>query len=116
MAPRHNPYAYRVRASQAPAPVFQDVSANYLKIAYGDDVESDDSDSSNLNETRRRSCTREQKLGAVNYASITYITSEDGSAKLITKNAVANKIGCTPKMLRDWTKNYDKIKDSLKGP
>jgi hypothetical protein len=56
IAPRYNPYAYRIRASQAfAAPVFQDVSTNYLEIAKGEDVESDGGDSDYLNETRRRS-------------------------------------------------------------
>jgi len=116
MAPRYNPYAHRIRASQASAaPVFQNVSTNYLEIAKGEDVESDGGDSDYPNETRRRSWTREQKLGAVHYASLTYITSKDGKTKLIARNAAAKNIGCTPKMLRDWFKDYDKIKASSKG-
>jgi transposase-like protein len=116
MAPRYNPYAHRVRASPASsALIFQDVSANYLQIAQGNSIESDSNDSDDLKETRRRSWSREQKLGAVNYASITYITTKDGSIELISKHAAANNVGCTPKMLRNWTKNYNKIKASPKG-
>jgi hypothetical protein len=91
MALRHNPYAHRVRASPASsAPIFQDVSANYLEIARGNDVELDDIDFDDLKETRRRSWTRGQKLRAVNYASTTYITSKDRHAKLISRNAVVD--------------------------
>jgi hypothetical protein len=52
IAPRYNLYAYRVRASAASAPIFQDVSANYLKIAQENDIESDNDDSNDPNETR----------------------------------------------------------------
>lgn len=78
----YNPYAHRVQASRVQsAGVFQDVSNNYLQVARGEgpstkpsDTESIDSD--DANDTRRRSWTREQKLGAVNYASMTYIPSK----------------------------------------
>jgi hypothetical protein len=99
MALRHNPYGYRRRASQASSALgFQDVSANYLKIAQGNNVESD-GDSDHPNKTRRRSWTREQKLGAVNYASITYKTSKDGQVEPISRNIVADNIECTTKIL-----------------
>jgi transposase-like protein len=116
MAPRHNPYAYRVPASRVcPAGVFQNVSANYLQVACGEGSEPDDIDSDEANETRRRSWTREQKLGAVNYTTLTYVASKDGGQELISRNAAANDIGCTPKMLRSWINDYDKIKASPKG-
>ena len=97
MAPRHNLYNHRVQAR--PAGVFQDVSTNYLQIARGEGPGTSDTesiDSNNQNETRRRSWTREQKLGAVNYASTTYVPSRNGGTELISRNAVANNIGCTP--------------------
>jgi len=39
--------------------------------------------------------------------------SADGT-KLIPTSAAANKIGCTPKMLQDWIKDYDHIAASSK--
>jgi hypothetical protein len=78
-ASRYNPYEKRVNAGP-----FKDTSAKYLAIAQGkgnaqdnaqginNDSSNDDSDDLlNPTENTRRSWTREQKLGAVHYATRT---------------------------------------------
>jgi hypothetical protein len=99
--PRHNPYGYRL-----PGP-FLGSSDDFLRTAQGQDPENeatnDDEATDNdeaTDDIRRRSWTREQKLGAIKYATLTYVLSKTGPAKLIANNAAALKIGYTPKMLR----------------
>jgi hypothetical protein len=46
---------------------------------------------------------------------VTYITTKNGYTELISRRAAADNIGCTSKMLWNLTKNYEKIKASLKG-
>jgi hypothetical protein len=43
------------------------------------------------------------------------VPSKNGGEELISRNAAAHAIGYTPKMLRNWIKDYDKIKASSKG-
>jgi transposase-like protein len=66
-------------------------------------------------DTRRRSWPREQKLGAVKYALSKVVVNKAGKEELISNNAAATNIGCTPKMLRDWIRDYDTINASAKG-
>lgn len=68
-----------------------------------------------IDNVRRRSWTCEQKLGAVKYATSTYVLGKTGSDKLILNNAAAVKIGCTLKMLRTWIRDYDVINASPKS-
>jgi hypothetical protein len=50
---------------------------------------------------RRISYTREQKLEAINYATITCKTQKNESTKLISKYAAAKDLDITSTMLRD---------------
>jgi hypothetical protein len=82
-------------------------SNDFLYTAQGQDLENeatDDDEATNddeaVDDICRRSWTHEQKLGVIKYATSTYVLSKTGFAKLIANNAVALKIGCTPKMLR----------------
>ena len=68
-----------------------------------------------IDDIRCRSWTREQKLGAIKYVTLTYVLSKTGPAKLIANNATALKIGCTPKMLHTWIWTYNEINASSKG-
>jgi len=114
--PRHNPYG-----SQLPGP-FLGSSDDFLRTAQGQGPENEATDNDEatnddeaIDDIRRRSWTREQKLGAIKYATSTYVLSKTSPAKLIANNAAALKIGCTPKMLRTWIRTYDKINASSKG-
>jgi hypothetical protein len=68
-----------------------------------------------IDDIRRRSWTREQKLGAIKYATSTYVPGKTGSDELIANHAAAFNIGCTPKMLCTWIRSYDEINASPKG-
>ena len=61
--PRHNPYKYRI-----PGPFLGDTNA-FLQAARGQDSIEDTIDNSDDETRRRRSWTREQKLGAIKYAT-----------------------------------------------
>jgi hypothetical protein len=95
--PGHNPYKYRLPG------LFLGESNAFLWTAkglgstgepIGDDI--------NVDDTRRRSWTRKQKLGAIKYAKSTYVPGKTGQDELILHNAAALNIGCTPKMLCTW--------------
>jgi len=93
--PRWNPYSSRL-----PGP-FLGTSNAFLRTAKGQDPEDEAiNDDVAIDDVRRRSWTREQKLGAVKYAMSTYVPGKTGTDKLIPNNAAASNIGCTPKMLR----------------
>ena len=67
-------------------------------------------------ETRRRiSYTKEQKLGAISYATTTWKTQKDGSQRLISKYAAAKDLGITPAMLWDWLKQRHNIELMTRG-
>jgi transposase-like protein len=108
--PRHNLYSYRL-----PGP-FLGSSKDFFGAAKGQDSEDEAIDDNvAIDDIRRRSWTREQKLGAIKYATSTYVPGKTGSNELIPNNAAALKIGCTPKMLRTWIQTYDEINASSKG-
>jgi hypothetical protein len=99
--PRHNPYRYRL-----PGP-FLGSSEAFLRTAKGEDPEdkaiNDDvamDDDVAIDDIRCWSWTCEQKLGAIKYATSTYVPGKTGSNELIANHAAAFNIGCTPKMLR----------------
>src|SRR5277367_3881974 len=118
MAPRHNPY---VRRNGIPkTSIFEDVAGNYLRIARGEAKASNEGDDteytgSDEDEHRRRSWTREQKLYAVKYATTARVPDGKGDTKPISRGAASKEIGCTPQMLRTWTRTYDDIVKSSKG-
>jgi hypothetical protein len=102
--PRHNPYSYRLGP-------FLGSSEDFLRTARGQDSEGEDPEDEDpedeaidddvaIDDRRRRSWTREQKLGAIKYATSTYVPGKTGSNELIPNHAAAFNIGCTPKMLR----------------
>ena len=108
--PRHNPYGYRL-----PGP-FLGSSEEFLRTAKGQDPEDEAIDDDvAIDDIRRRSQTRKQKLGAIKYATSTYVPSKTGSDEIIPNNAAAVNIGCTPKMLRTWIWTYNEINASPKG-
>src|SRR5271170_5081043 len=108
--PRHNPYSYRL-----PGP-FLGSSDDFLRTAKGQDSKDEAIDNDiAIDDIRRWSWTREQKLGAIKYATSTYVPGKAGSDELIPNNATALNIGCTPKMLRTWIRTYDEINASPKG-
>ena len=87
-----------------------------MRAAKGQDSEDEAIDDDiAIDDIRHRSWTREQKLGAIKYATSTYIPGKTGSNELIPNNAAAVNIGCTPKMLRTWIQMYDEINASPKG-
>src|SRR6516164_2156676 len=84
---RHNPYSYRL-----PGP-FLGSSEDFLRTARGQDSEDTAIDDDiAIDDIRRRSWTREQKLGAIKYATSTYVLDKTGSNKLIANNAAAVNI------------------------
>jgi len=108
--PRHNPYSYRLLGP------FLGSSEDFLCAAKGQDSEDKAIDDDvAIDNTHRRSWTQKQKLGAIKYATSTYILGKTGSNELIANNAAAVNIGCTPKMLRTWIWDYDIINASAKG-
>jgi len=108
--PRHNPYSYRLLGP------FLGSSEDFLRAAKGQDSEDKAiNDDVAIDDTHRRSWTWEQKLGAIKYATSTYVPGKTGSNKLISNNAATVNIGCTPKMLRTWIRDYDIINASAKG-
>jgi transposase-like protein len=78
------------------------------------DIESD-SDSS-VNDLRRRSYTREQKLAAIGYATTkkTWNIKEQQMVLISCKQACRD-LGITPVQLRKWKKDVDKIRGLEKG-
>jgi hypothetical protein len=87
-----------------------------LRAAKGQDSEDKAIDDDvAIDDTRRRSWTQEQKLGAIKYATSTYVLGKTGSNELIANNAATVNISCTPKMLRTWIRDYDIINASAKG-
>jgi hypothetical protein len=87
-----------------------------LRTAKGQDSEDKAiNDDVAIDDIRRRSWTCEQKLGAIKYATSTYVPGKTGSNELIANNAAAINIGCTPKMLCTWIWDYDIINASAKG-
>jgi len=108
--PWYNLYSYRL-----PGP-FLGSSKDFLRTAKGQDPEDEAIDDNvAIDDIRRRSWTREQKLGAIKYATLTYVLGKTSSDKLILNNAAALNIGCTPKMLHTWIRTYDEINASPKG-
>jgi transposase-like protein len=107
--PRWNPYKHRL------GPFLGDSEA-FLRTAKarGPDCDTIDDDIA-IDDTRRRSWTREQKLGAIKYALSKVVLNKAGKEEPISNNAAATNIGCTPKMLRDWIRDYDTINASAKG-
>jgi hypothetical protein len=95
--PRHNPYSYRLLGP------FLGSSEDFLRAAKGQDSKGEAIDDDiAIDDTRRRSWTREQNLGAIKYATSTFVPGKTGSNELIANNAAAVNIGSTPKMLRTW--------------
>jgi hypothetical protein len=70
-------------------------SDSYLRTAKGQDQ-----DDVAIDNVRRRSWTREQKLRAVYYALSTFVPNKNGREKLIPTNSAVVNIGCTAKMLQ----------------
>jgi hypothetical protein len=104
---RYNLYKHRT------GPFFGS-SDSYLRTAQGLNQDQDQDDVA-IGDVRRRSWTREQKLGAVHYALSTFVLNKNSREKLIPANAAVIKIGCTAKMLRTWIQAYDEINASTKG-
>jgi hypothetical protein len=102
--PCHNLYSYRLLG------LFLGSSKDFLRTAKVQDPED-----KAIDDIRRRSWTCEQKLGAIKYATSTYVLGKTGSDKLTPNNAAALNIGCTPKMLRTWIWTYNEINASPKG-
>jgi hypothetical protein len=71
-----------------------DISDSFLRTTRDEDTNNDGSDSLGK-EVRRRSWTREQKLGAIKYAQSTFIPNHHGIPQVISRNAAAKNIGCT---------------------
>jgi len=93
--PRWNLYKHRL------GPFLRDSEA-FLRTAKAQGPNCDTiNDDIAIDNTRRRSWTREQKLGAVKYALSKVVLNEAGKEELISNNAVATNIGCIPKMLQD---------------
>jgi hypothetical protein len=84
-APRYNLYKHRL------SPFLGSFEA-FLRTAKGQDPEDEA-----INDVHRRSWTREQKLGAIKYATLTFILGKTGQDELISNKAAAYNIGCTPK-------------------
>jgi len=107
--PRWNPYKHRLGT------ILRDPEA-FLRTAKGQDSDHDAIDDDiTIDDTRRRSWTCKQKLGAVKYALLKVVVNKAGKEELISNNAAATNIGCTPKMLWDWIWDYDTINASAKG-
>jgi transposase-like protein len=116
---RHNPVGYHLRTRQRmPAEtVFDQNATNYLQVARGEDSDAYFSDSDDWKDDavrRRRAWSREQKLGAIQYATTTFLETKRGIKQLISRKAAATNIGCTPKMLREWIKDFNNIYASPK--
>lgn len=78
--------------------------------------ENGDEDEDENNAVRRRiSYTREQKLGAISYATNTWKIRKNESSQLISKRAAANHLGITRSMLRKWIANKSEIENTTKG-
>jgi hypothetical protein len=88
--PRYNLYKHQL------GPFFRQTE-DFLRIAKGQDLDQDAS----IDDTRRRSWTCEQKLGAIKYALSKVVLNKARKEELISNNATASNIGCTPKMLQD---------------
>ena len=72
----------------------------FLRTAKGQDPDRDViNDDIAINDTHRRPC--KQKLGAIKYALLKVVVNKAGKEKLISNNAAATDIGCTPKLLQD---------------
>jgi hypothetical protein len=83
-ASRSNPYQHRLL--QPANQLMSDISNGLLRTARGEDTIDNDSyntDSDSGKEVRRRSWTREQKLGAIKYAQSTFIPNHRGITQLI---------------------------------
>ena len=108
-APRYNLYKHRLSP-------FLGSSEAFLRTAKGQDPEDEAIDDDvAIDDVRRRSWTREQKLGAIKYATSTFVPGKTGQDKLIANKAAAYNIGYTPKMLCTWIRDYDEINASAKG-
>jgi len=71
-APRYNPYKHRLGP-------FLGSSEAFLRTAKGQDPEDEAIDDDvAIDDVRRRSWTREQKLGAIKYATSTFIPGKTG--------------------------------------
>ena len=115
---RYNPLAYCIRTAIPATTLFDQTAAALLQRACGEDADEVHSDSESGEDNaqgRRRSWTREQKLAAIKYATTTMIEQKSGLKQLISCNAAASDIGCTPKMLREWIKDQDTIYATPKG-
>jgi hypothetical protein len=78
---RYNPYSYQLLGP------FLSSSEDFLRAAKGQDSEDEAIDNDiAIDDTRCRSWTWEQKLGAIKYATSTYVPSKTGSNRLYTKN------------------------------
>src|SRR5271168_2170170 len=102
---RYNPLAHRIRTAIPTTTIFDQTAIGLLQCARGEGV--DDSDDGEDDQSHRRSWTREQKLAAIQYATTTMIEQKSGLKQLISCNAAASDIGCTPKMLCKWIKDQD---------
>jgi hypothetical protein len=82
----------------------------------GDEEGEEEKEEGKEEETQgRRSHTREQKLAAVGYALTKRVLNSKGEVIPIPNKAAARDLGITPKMLRDWKQDVDKIKALPKG-
>jgi len=108
--PRWNLYKHRL------GPFLGDPE-DFLRTAKGQDPDQDAIDDDiAIDNVRRRSWTRKQKLGAIKYALSTFVPGKTtGKEELISNNATATNIGCTLKMLCTWIRDYDNINASAKG-
>jgi hypothetical protein len=108
--PHHNPYSYQLLGP------FLSSSEDFLHTAKGQDSDDEAIDNDIANDNIRcRFWTREQNLGAIKYATLTYVPGKTGLDELIVSNAAAVNIRCMPKMLRTWIQTYDEINASLKS-
>lgn len=79
------------------------------------ETEDEDADGQNPKMRRRISYTKEQKLGAISYATTTWKVQKDGSSKLVSKRAAAKNLGITTAMIWQWWNSKTEIESSLKG-
>ena len=77
------------------------------------DMNEEDEDEEDMR--RRNSYTKEQKLGAISYATTTWKIQKDSTPKLISKHAAAKDLGITSAMLRHWLKHSSEIENTTKG-
>ena len=77
--------------------------------------ERESEDSSQEEERRRVSYTRENKLSAISYALTAKVQTHNGELKPISKYSAAKKLKITIPMLKNWIANQVNIENMRKG-